>query len=473
MAQTAKSGNKVMFKWIWIVVALALILIGQFGPLWAPDLSREGQSAIMVLLAAVVMWATEALPLPITSLVMVAACGFLGITDYNTIWAATFTSSLWMFVGIFGFTTFLSVSTFPQRLIAMVVRLVKGKVNLVILGYMVIGFVISCVMSNIALTAIMMGFAASLFRAADAEPGKSNLGRCLTIAIPFAVMFGGCLLPSGTPINVVVIGLAETACGVSITFAQWFAYMAIPMVICLIATWFILVKVYKPEELSKETVDKFLAEVSALPPMEFREKFNIFVMLLALVLWILSSWFPVLNTTFVALIALGMLFLPGTSMITIKQYRSESPWDILLMMASINGIVAAMSAAGSVDWLVNVLLGMTGGMSFIVLFLIVAVVLAIVHNFFPSGPGLAALVTAPVLGLVGAVGGNYTGTIFMIAVWCALCFLVPLDSVLLVAYAPGYFKFNEMFKGGLPTTIAVLVITSVWLLVIPPMVGAI
>lgn len=260
MAQTAKSGNKVMFKWIWIVVALALILVGQFGPLWAPDLSREGQSAIMVLLAAVVMWATEALPLPITSLVMVAACGFLGITDYNTIWAATFTGSLWMFVGIFGFTTFLSVSTFPQRLIAMVVRLVKGKVNLVILGYMVIGFVISCVMSNIALTAIMMGFAASLFRAADAEPGKSNLGRCLTIAIPFAVMFGGCLLPSGTPINVVVIGLAETACGVSITFAQWFAYMAIPMVICLIATWFILVKVYKPEELSKETVDKFLAE---------------------------------------------------------------------------------------------------------------------------------------------------------------------------------------------------------------------
>lgn len=472
MIQSAKSGDRVLLKWIWIIVAIVLILIGQFGPAWSPDLSRGGQSAIMILIAAVVMWATEALPLPITSLVMVAACGFLGIATYNDIWAATFTSSLWMFVGIFGFTTFLSVSTFPQRLIAAVVRLVNGKVELVVLGYMVIGFVISCVMSNIALTAIMMGFAASLFRAADAEPGKSNLGRCLTIAIPFAVMFGGCLLPSGTPINVVVIGLAESACGVSITFAQWFAYMAIPMVVCLLATWFILIKVYKPEELSKDTVEKFLAEVSSLPSMDFKEKFNIAVMLAALVMWIASSWFPILNTTFVALVALGMLFLPGTSMITIKQYRSESPWDILLMMASINGIVAAMSAAGSVDWLVNQLLGLTGGMSFILLFVLVALVLAIVHNFFPSGPGLAALVTAPVLGLVGAVGGNYTGTIFMIAVWCALCFLVPLDSVLLVSYAPGYYKFNEMFKGGLPTTIAVLVVTSVWLLIVPPMVGA-
>lgn len=472
MAESAK-GNKVLFKWIWIVVALILILIGQFGPLWSADLAREGQTAIMVLLAAVVMWATEALPLPITSLVMVALCGFLGIAAYNDIWAATFTGSLWMFVGIFGFTTFLGVSTFPQRLIAMVVRMVKGKINLVILGFMVISAIISMVMSNIALTAIMMGFAASLLRAAGAKPGESNLGRCLALAIPFAVMFGGCLLPSGTPINVVVLGLAQSACGVTITFAEWFGYTIVPVALSLVACWIILVKVYKPEPLSQETVDRFLGEVSSLPPMDFKEKFNIGVLIAALVCWIASSWFPVLNTTFVALVALGLLFLPGTSMITTKQYRSESPWDILLMMASINGIVAAMSAAGSVAWIVNLLLGVTSGMSFIMLFLVISVVLAIVHNFFPSGPGLAALVTAPVLGLVAAVGGNFTATILMLALWCALCFLVPLDSVLLVSYAGGYYKFNEMWKGGLPVTIATMVFFSAFLLVVPPMLGAV
>lgn len=471
MAEKAKS-NKVLFKWIWIAVAIVLILVGQFGPLWSPDLTREGQAAIMVLLAAVVMWATEALPLPITSLVMVAMCGFLAIAPYNTIWAATFTGSLWMFVGIFGFTTFLGVSTFPQRLIAMVVRMVKGNINLVILGFMVISAVISTVMSNIALTAIMMGFAASLLRAAGAKPGESNMGRCLALAIPFAVMFGGCLLPSGTPINVVVLGLAESACGVSITFAEWFGYTIVPVTLSLLACWLILVKIYKPEPLSKETVDAFLGEVSALPPMDFKEKFNIGVLLVALACWIASSWIPALNTTFVALVALGLLFLPGTSMITTKQYRSGSPWDILLMMASINGIVAAMSAAGSVAWIVGLLLGVTADMSFVMLFLVISVVLAIVHNFFPSGPGLAALVTAPVLGLVAAVGGNFTATILMLALWCALCFLVPLDSVLLVSYAGGYYKFNEMWKGGLPVTIATMAFFSAFLLVVPPMLGA-
>ena len=285
-------------------------------------------------------------------------------------------------------------------------------------------------------------------------------------------MFGGCLLPSGTPINVVVLGLAESACGVTITFAEWFGYTIIPVALSLVACWFILIKVYKPEPLSDETVKKFLDEVSALPPMDFKEKFNIGILVVALVCWIASSWLPILNTTFVALFALGLLFLPGTSMITTKQYRSESPWDILLMMASINGIVAAMSAAGSVAWIVNMLLGVTSGMSFFALFMVISVVLAIIHNFFPSGPGLAALVTAPVIGLVGAVGGNYTATIVMLALWCALCFLVPLDSVLLVSYAGGYYKFNEMWKGGLPVTIATMVFFSAVLLILPPMLGA-
>ena len=206
--------------------------------------------------------------------------------------------------------------------------------------------------------------------------------------------------------------------------------------------------------------------------MDFKEKFNIGVLPVALACSIVSSWLPVLNTTFIALVALGLLFLPGTSMITTKQYRSESPWDILLMMASINGIVAAMSAAGSVAWIVSLLLGVTANMSFVMLFLVISVVLAIVHNFFPSGPGLAALVTAPVLGLVGAVGGNFTATILMLALWCALCFLVPLDSVLLVSYAGDYYKFNEMWKGGLPVTLATMVFFSAFLLVVPPMLGA-
>lgn len=462
-----------MFKYVWIVVAIVLILIGQFGPLWSPDLSRAGQSAIMVLLASVVMWATEALPLPITSLVMVAMCGFLGIAGYSTIWAATFTSPLWMFVGIFGFTTFLGVSTFPQRLIAAMVKAVKGNVNLVILGFMIICCVISVVMSNIALTAIMMGFAESLLHAAKAEKGKSNLGRCLAIAIPVAVMLGGCLLPSGTPINVVILSLAEQSIGVTIPFAMWFVYTIIPVAVSLVVGWFVLVKVYKPEPLSQETVDAFLSEVASLPSMDFKEKFNIGVLLAALVCWMVSSWVPVLNTTFVALLALGLLFLPGTSMITMKDYRSQSPWEILLMMASINGIVAAMSGAGSVAWIVNLLLGVVSNMSYVALFLIVSAIIAIVHNFFPSGPGLAALVTAPVLGLVTAVGGNYTAMMLSLAVWCALCFLIPLDSVLLVSYAGGWYKFNEMIKGGGPVTITTFVIFSICLLTIVPMMGAI
>ena len=73
------------------------------------------------------------------------------------------------------------------------------------------------------------------------------MGRCLALAIPFAVMFGGCLLPSGTPINVVVLALPKARAALpsrSPNGKKVFGYTIIPVAL-FVACWFILIKVYK------------------------------------------------------------------------------------------------------------------------------------------------------------------------------------------------------------------------------------
>ncbi len=324
MGGVVAKNNKVVFKWLWILVAALIIIIGGVAPDW-PGLSHEGKMAILVLVAAVVMWATEALPLPITALAAMALIPMLGVQSLSAAWTSACNSSIMFFVGVFGFTTFLGSATFPQRLIAKVLKAAKGKSSLVLLGFMVVCMVISICMSNIALTAIMLGFAATVLEADRAVPGKSNLGRCFSMAIPFAVMIGGSLLPSGTPINVVVIGLIEDNLGVTVTFTNWFIVMVIPCILSLIATWFICVKVYKPEDISAEAVEAFCKTVDEMPKMEAKEWFNIAIIIVSIILWILSSWITVLNTTVIALFALALLFLPGTSMITASDYAHKSP----------------------------------------------------------------------------------------------------------------------------------------------------
>lgn len=460
---TAKaSGNKVAIKWVWIAVAALILVIGALTPDW-PGLAFQGKMAILIMVASIVLWATEALPLPVTALGMMGLVPFFGIMTFNETWSSSVNSSIIFLVGVFAFTTFLGNATFPHRLIGKVLQMSKGNSSIVLLGFMIIGAVISTVMSNIALTAILMSIAMTVLDANDCKPGESGLGRAMSLGIPFAVMLGGCLLPSGTPINVLVLGLVESNFGVTVSFLDWFLVAIIPVALSLFATWFILVKAYKPEPIGAEALEASLKQAKELPPMDVKEKINIGIILLTLVLWIMSSWFPMLNTTAVALIALFCMFLPGTSMITIKDYKQSSPWDILLMLMAVNAIVAGMSAQGSAAWIVDTALGGLAGMGFIVLFIIASVMLAALHNFIPAGPALAGLVTIPFVGLAVSTSGNVTAMAIMVAIWAACAFVIPLDSVPLVTYARGYYKFGEMWKGGLPTTIVLLVATCIFL----------
>lgn len=472
MAQTGVKKNKTAFKWVWIAVAAAIVVLGMVTPEWE-GLVHEGKMAIMLLVAAIILWITEALPLTATALGFVGLLPLLGIMDFNDTWKSMINGSMVMFIGIFAFTTFMMNATFPDRLVALILRKTKGNASLVVLGFMVIGCIISVCMSNIALTAVLMGLAEPLLRECKCEPGKSGLGRCMSLAIPFAVMWGGCLLPSGTPINVLVLGLVEDNFGITITFLQWFGVTAIPSILGLFATWFILVKVYKPESIPQTAIDAVVAKVDAMPKMQGKEIFNIAVIIVTIVLWILSSWIPVFNTTAVVLIALFFMFLPGLSMMSIKDYRVDSPWEILLLMMSVNALVAGLSTNGASDWIVNVALGSMQTLPFIALFIIASIFLAALHNVIPAGPALAALVCVPFCGLAAAVGGPGEIAImaFVVAVWSALAFIIPLDSVPLVTYGYGYYKFGEMWKGGVPITIVGLVLFCIFLPIMCPLLG--
>ncbi len=470
MTALAAGNKKVAFKWVWIAIAAVIIIAGMVTPEWA-GLSQAGKMGILVMLSSIILWATEALPLAATALGMMALLPFLGVLDASTTWAAMLNSSMVLFIGVFAFTTFLGEATFPQRLIAVILKITKGNTSLVILGFMIIGAIISTVMSNIALTAVLCGIAMPLLESNGDKAGESRFGRCLMIAIPFGVMLGGCLLPSGTPINVLALGLVEANYGVSVTFVQWFLVTVIPVVIMLIGSWFLLVKIYKPEPISKEAVEAAIARAAKMPPMEKKEIYNIGVIVVTLVLWIASSWLPVLNTSCIALLALAAMFLPGLSMITIQDYRTKSPWEILLMMMAVNALVAGISKNGGSDWIVSTLLAPLTGMPYIGIIILCSIILAALHNVIPAGPAVAGLVTLPFVSLAAAVSGNISAMLFVVTFWSALAFIVPLDSVLLVSYANGFYKFNELWKGGLPVTVLCLVVACVLLPIICPLLG--
>ena len=498
-AKPAKTGGKsVGFRWLWIAVAAAVIVIGIVTP--SPEaIGYQGKMSLILMLAAIILWVTEAMPVSITALAIMALIPLLGIVltpttyamkagevtattvasfasaSFDQVWKASINSTILFLVGVWAFTAYLNVSTVADRLVIKVLDWAQHNSKKALLGFMLVGCIISCCMSNIALTAIVMGLATGLLEANGCKVGESGLGKCMAVGIPIAVMLGGLLLPCGTPINVLIMGFltSNPDWGININFLQWFLIAVIPVFVCLFASWWGLCKVYKPEAITDDALAWAAEKKANLQPMEGKEKANIAIILITLVLWVLSSWVPVLNTTAVALLALFCMFLPGIAMIDMKEYIKDSPWGLLLMLMAVNAIVGGMTAttAGATmsgaKWLVTTCLGGAAAMGPIPLLIIASILGAILHNVIPAGPALAGLLTptlVPLIVTAGGTGGEVAAMVMICAVWSADAFLLPLDAVPLVTYPAGWYKFNEMWKGGIVPTI-VMIICSVALFV--------
>ena len=109
------------------------------------------------------------------------------------------------------------------------------------------------------------------------------------------------------------ISMLEKYAGMTIPFVKWMI-MGIPLTVVLLpVAWFLCVKVFKPAPLSREKINSYIDRVMTEIPgkMTGKEKYVLVILFAMLVLWIISSWVPVLNITAVALVGLMLYFLPG------------------------------------------------------------------------------------------------------------------------------------------------------------------
>jgi sodium-dependent dicarboxylate transporter 2/3/5 len=303
--------------------------------------------------------------------------------------------------------------------------------------------------SNIALTTLMMTIAHSLLKAGQRKEGESNLGRCLAIAIPWAVVVGSFLTPWGNPINLMIIGIVDTTFGISIPFTTWIAMGLLPVVLILLSMWFALMKIYKPEPLPQEAVDYGIERTSELPAMTIREKLNVVVIIATIVLWIAGGWIPILNTTTVVLVALAVMFMPKIRFISFNDYIKDSPWGLILMLLSINAIIAAITVSGATNWLMENVISNVSGFSPLIIILICSLIGIVLDNLIPSGPANAGLLTVPFVGFMVASGSDVTTMAMVIAWWAGIAYLMPLSAINMVTYQGyQYYAFGDMARAG-------------------------
>ena len=444
-----------------MLVGLAAIALAYLAPAPA-GLTSPALTALVVFLVAIVFWVTEVMPITITGWAMVGILPLLGVLTPDEAWAASINNAIIFYLCCFAFACFIGRSSIATRLTGMILRWAGTSSSRVLLGFMAVTALISSLMDNLPLCAVMLPIAYGVLDANDTPLGrKSPFAKCLAIGIPWAAAIGGMMTPAGCIINVLTLSLLEQSFGLQISFVQWMA-LGIPATLILIPVgWLALTRIFKPEALSQQAVDAGIRQADELPAMPRTEIAGVVVMLGTLVVWVVGSWVPALNTTVVSLVALGLMFFPGVDAIKFDDFLSDSPWGMMLLMMAVNVLVAGLIATGAIEWLVAVVMAPMTAWPLMVTMVALSVIACLLHNVIPAGPACAGLIAVPFATIIVSMGGNLAAVCAMVAWWSAISLMLPLDGVPLLSYANKrkYFSFGDMLKVGWAPSVVLVIIT--------------
>lgn len=449
-------------KGIGLALAIIVIIAGTLLP-DSDSLSHQGIMGLTLLLAAIVLWFCNSLPVGVTGILTLVLAALLGVTEFQGAFSG-FGNPVFIYViAIFALPIIVLKTNWGLRIIAYLVKRTGTSSNLLVLAFMIVTGLLSTVMADIPAMVSMLGLAYVVMSSIDAKPGESRLGKALFIGIPVASVTGGIATPAGSTFNVMAMGILQQATGTTISFLDW-TIVGLPLVIVLLPIcWLSIVKILKPEPIGSETIDALKNEaVKVGKPTPF-EKAVILFFILVLALWIAGNWIPVLSVANVAVIFLALLMLPGINAITWKDLQNSVPWNVLLMLGSILSLGSIITATGGAKFLADLFVA-SGIMSlnFFLMILITCALVYILHTVFPVGPAILGLFLPVLIGICASFGISPAVPTITMALIVAGNYLLPVNPTVMISYNDGYFSFGDMLKTGILPAIALIVLMALW-----------
>lgn len=451
-----------------ILAALIVFVVILLVP--APEgLTQTGKASIGLLLAGIILWTTAALPLAITTLLMMCVMPYLGIMKSSNVWAKFISPVFFFVMATFALTAVLAKTNIPNRIACFLVNWAGESWFKLILGYALGTAFLSSVMSNVPTCAMFMSLALALIKAnGDPTPGTSNLGKALMIAIPMGSVLGGFSTPAGTSINILALYMFQDATGIRVTFLDWMV-IGIPIALIgvfTVAAWISFV--FKPEPIRPEAREAMKKMVADLGPLAKEEKKVLSIVVLMFVFWISSTWFPIVDATIVAVCGMIIFFIPGINLLTWKEYVDNCSWEALIMIGGIQSVAAGLVATGAANWLVMTTMSGAAEWNAMVTTGVASATAAVLHVIVPTGPAIIGIALLPLLEVAKLASLSPVPFMLITAFWSGVHLLLPIDTVPLITFSTGYYKFTDMVRAGWLPMLVMVVMTT---LLIPIMAG--
>ncbi|MDA1094510.1 MAG: DASS family sodium-coupled anion symporter [Acidobacteria bacterium] len=461
------------------VIAAAILAVVHLLPTPAPlerggeliALTVEGKTCLAILLFAVTLWITEAMPFPATSLLVLILLPAFGITDFASAVRAGFGSPLVVFfIGVLFLSTGFTISGLGTRMVLHVLRLAGTRTDRVLLGFITVGALLSMWVTDMAVAAVMLPLGVGVLKDAGLTPPKSNFGRALMISCAYGPLIGGIATPAGTAANLIALSYLEELAGVSISFGQWML-LGVPASLMMIPVgWWLLLRLFPPE-LERLPIEEteIAAKLAALGPLEPVERKTLVIFALTIATWLVTPLLASLTggrvdppVEAVALLGGLTLFLPTIRVMSWKEAQQNMDWGGVMLIVAGLSLGLAVFETGAARWLAQLLLGNLILVPSLLRPFVIVIAVATLHLLFSSNTVTGSLIMPILLALAIDLGLDPWTIAAPAAFTSSLAFILVTESPTnVLPYSAGYFSIRDMAKAGIWMTLGAAVCVTV------------
>lgn len=434
-------------------------------------LSADAWSVVALALLMATWWATEAIPVPATSLLPLVMLPLMGAASSSDASLPYAKPVIFLLLGGFLAAMGMQKWNLHRRIALNILARVGDHPAALIAGFMAASALLSMWISNTATTLMIVPIAITV---AQTILQEKVAGHRFTIALligcAWSASIGGLGTYIGTPPNLFVKAFIAQQTGREILFHEWMAF-AIPVVLTMVPlAWLILTKVCFPFDarLARGGAEVVQRELKAMGGITTPEKRVALVMTCMALLWsfrqvlVDMAWLTDLLPFVARLSDMHIAVAAGLAMFLIPAGGGENkgkallswesavelPWGVILLFGGGLSLAAAIQATGLAGWLGTHMSGLATAHLFVIILAIVAMVIFLTE-LTSNTATTAALV--PVLGALATTANIDPIMLAAPTAMAASCaFMLPVATgPNAVIFSTGHLHVPDMVRAGL------------------------
>jgi sodium-dependent dicarboxylate transporter 2/3/5 len=410
-------------------------------------ITLEGYKTLCLFFLCVSLWATNLIPLSITSLLAIAGIPLLGVMSSTEAYSFFGNKAIFFILGVFIISAAMTGSGLTGRLSMWVFETWGRTPRRLVGGVYLFGLFGSCFMSEHAVAAMLFPILLQIIQSLNLDTQKgAPFAKSLIFAMAWGCIIGGAAtVLGGGRVPLAVEILEQATDGTRTIGILEYSTLSFPLVIILaICGWALLNIMFPPGDGDMEpariVLRQKLAEMGRVSPREIGVG--------AVMLVTLFGWFyygEELGIANVAILSITFLFL--FNLINWNMVEEHVNWAVIIMYGGAICLGEAMVRTGAALWLAEQAFdSQTQSPLF---FLVSIAVLSMLFTTFMSNSAVIAILIPPTLGIAPSYGIDLVLATMTVILPSNFAFILPIATpASALAYSSKLISLKDMIRSG-------------------------